>query len=122
MFYEHATGKFVGRAGLHAEVIHEKDERIVSYAVMPEFWKKGFATEMAKGCIKIGFDLLKFPTIICFTRSNNAAAQRVIQKTGFKFEIKREYQHPQCEVTFYRLTNEEYQKSKSEDALLSDYL
>lgn len=122
MFYEKATGKFIGRAGLHAEIIHEKDERIVSYTVMPEFWNKGFATEMAKGCLKMGFDLLKFQSLICFTRSNNKTAKHVIQKTGFKFEIERKYDFPPCEVSFYRLTNEEYQKSKSEDILLADYV
>ena len=44
---EKSTGNFVGLGGLLTRNLNDKDEFEISYSVLPKFWGKGFATEIA---------------------------------------------------------------------------
>jgi len=106
MFYD-KLGNFIGRAGLHPFSIEDQEEIILSYALMPEYWNKGFATEMAESLIKIGFEQLEFESIVCFTQPTNKASRRVIEKSGFKHEktiLEKTGPFKDIELIFYRLT------------------
>lgn len=104
MFHDKQTGKFIGRAGLHPDLIDGVNEIVLSYAIMPEYWNNGYATEMAEACIKIGFEILGFESIICFTQPSNIGSQRVMEKNGFKYEKTIELDQQQ--FVSYRLTNQ----------------
>ncbi|HEY2882336.1 MAG TPA: GNAT family N-acetyltransferase [Pirellulales bacterium] len=79
-------GKFVGRGGLNRAFVAERDEIEVAYAIMPEFWNQGFATEIAKASIEVGFRQLGFSELVTFTLPTNLGSRRVMEKCGFKFE------------------------------------
>lgn len=105
MFHD-KSGNFIGRAGLHTAIIEDKEEIILSYALIPEYWNKGFATEMAQSLVKIGFEELKFESIVCFTPPTNKASQRVIEKSGFTYEkniLEKTGPYKDMEFIFYRL-------------------
>ncbi len=53
-------------------------------AVMPEQWNRGFATEMGRASLEIGFERLGFPEVASWALPNNLASRRVMEKLGFQ--------------------------------------
>ena len=49
VFHRKTDGVFIGRGGLKTYQIDGKDVIGLAYAVMPDYWNQGFATEMAPG-------------------------------------------------------------------------
>jgi [ribosomal protein S5]-alanine N-acetyltransferase len=85
MFHSKKDGQFVGRGGLRNIFVGGHDEVEVGYALMPEFWRQGLATEMAQASVQIGFTELELPELVSFTMPTNIASRRVMEKTGFVF-------------------------------------
>jgi RimJ/RimL family protein N-acetyltransferase len=102
VFRDKVNNQFVGRAGLRNTSVEGVDEVELAYALMGKFWGQGLATEMGEQILKIGFELLKLPNIVCFTLTTNRASQRVMEKLGFKYE--REIIHANLPHLFYRVT------------------
>lgn len=101
IFHDKITGKFVGRAGLQHYLIDEKDEIELLYALMPEFWNKGLATEMGHGIIQLAFQEYKLSSLVCFTLPENKASLRVIEKLGFVYE--KDIMHVHLQHRLHRL-------------------
>jgi len=81
------SGSFIGRAGLrHADVEGMLDEIEVLYALMPEHWGQGLATEAACECLRIGFEQLRLQEIVGFTLPTNLGSRRVLEKSGLTYE------------------------------------
>jgi len=106
VFRDKADGEFVGRGGLRNTHVGGNDEVELAYALMPEFWGKGLATEMAQASLKVGFEQLGLVDVVCFTMTTNRASQRVMEKVGFKYE--RDIIHADLPHVFYRLTADEW--------------
>lgn len=85
MAHDRATGAFAGRGGLRRVVIESRPEVEVGYGFMSEYWGRGLATELAVESIRVAFDELKLPELVCFTLPTNRASQRVMQKAGFRY-------------------------------------
>jgi len=81
-----SDGAFVGRGGLRHVHIGGHDEVEVAYALMPEFWGRGLATEIARALLKIGFEQLALGQLVTFTLTTNQASRRVMEKVGFTLE------------------------------------
>jgi ribosomal-protein-alanine N-acetyltransferase len=62
----------------------------LGYRLLPEYWNKGFATEVASAWVRECFHRLDFKILIAFTHPGNLASIRVLEKVGFKFS-HREY-------------------------------
>jgi RimJ/RimL family protein N-acetyltransferase len=86
IFRDKTTNEFIGRGGLKKIHLEGKDEVEVLCAVMPQFWGKGFALEMAKKSIEVAFEHLNLDHLICFTWTENKKSQKVIEKAGFQKE------------------------------------
>jgi [ribosomal protein S5]-alanine N-acetyltransferase len=86
IFHSKATGCFVGRGGLRNVFVGGHDEVEVAYALMPEFWNQGLATEIAQASVEIGFMQCELPELVSFTLPTNVASRRVMEKAGFRFE------------------------------------
>jgi RimJ/RimL family protein N-acetyltransferase len=86
VFRDPANGRFVGRAGLRHDTVDGKEEVELAYALMAEFWGNGLATEMARTCLKVGFENLGLGEVVCFTLTTNAASRRVMEKVSFTYE------------------------------------
>jgi ribosomal-protein-alanine N-acetyltransferase len=50
-----ASGRFMGRGGLRQVTIDNAPEVEVGYTLLPEFWNRGFATELARVSVAQGF-------------------------------------------------------------------
>jgi [ribosomal protein S5]-alanine N-acetyltransferase len=96
-----AENQFVGRAGLKSADVEGKHEVELAYALLPEFWGRGLATEISEAILKLAFEDLGLAEVICFTLTTNAASRRVMEKLGFRFE--REGVHANLSHVFYRL-------------------
>lgn len=86
IFRDKTNGNFVGRGGLRHIDVDGNDQIELAYALMPAYWGKGLATEMAKAILKVGFEALNIKEVVCLTLTTNQASQRVMQKVGFQYE------------------------------------
>src|SRR5262249_56597979 len=81
-----ATDSFLGRGGLRYQIVDGREEVELGYGFAPEAWGRGLATELAHESVRVAFDVLKLPELICFALPTNRASQRVMEKVGFTFE------------------------------------
>jgi RimJ/RimL family protein N-acetyltransferase len=95
-----ATNTAVGWGGLQWTYVSELDEVEVAWAITPERWGQGLATELAEASISTGFASLGLREIIAFTLPHNIASRRVMEKTGFVYE--REIVHALLPHVLYR--------------------
>jgi ribosomal-protein-alanine N-acetyltransferase len=97
---DRSSGELVGRGGLQHTWATGRNEVEVAWAVLPELWGRGLATELARASIGAAFGVLGLPDVIAYTRPDNVASRRVMEKTGFKFE--RVFVTEEVEQVLYR--------------------
>jgi [ribosomal protein S5]-alanine N-acetyltransferase len=98
--------RFVGRGGLKRVQLAGRDEVEVGYGVAREFWGQGLAGEIAAASIRVGFQVLGVPELVCFTLTTNSRSKRVMEKAGFRYERAGEY--ASLPHVFYRLRREDW--------------
>jgi ribosomal-protein-alanine N-acetyltransferase len=86
LWHTRADGSFVGRGGLHSVFVGGHDEIEIGYALMPEFWNQGLATEIAQASVNVAFNDLGLSELVSFTLPTNLASRRVMEKCGLSFE------------------------------------
>lgn len=79
------SGAFVGRGGLRRVVVGGAEEVEVGYALLPEYWSRGLATELARECVRVGVEILGLAELVAFTLPTNAASRRVMERVGFTY-------------------------------------
>jgi RimJ/RimL family protein N-acetyltransferase len=85
IFSEREGGVVIGRCGLRWVVVDGADEVEVGYMVDPERWGRGYATEMTRAVVEVGF-ALGLDDIVAFTLPNNVGSRRVMEKSGLAYE------------------------------------
>lgn len=55
----------------------------IGFALLPDFWNKGFAFEAAEAVLK---NASNFPRILAITSLDNEASINLLQRLGFRFE------------------------------------
>lgn len=85
IFRERGSGAFAGRAGLRNVTIEGRGEIELLYAVMPEFWRSGYGTEIARALLGIARDA-GIKEVVAFTLPANLGSRRVMEKAGMRFE------------------------------------
>jgi RimJ/RimL family protein N-acetyltransferase len=96
------TGEFVGYGGLRS--LSGMPEVVYHFA--KRHWGKGFATEMARACLRYGFVQRGFERIVAIAKPGNAASIHVMQKLGMHFEQQTSYYD--IEVVEYSITADEF--------------
>lgn len=79
----------------------------IVFLLKKTFWGKGLASEAARACLKYGFEHLKFGLIVGMTRSENIAAQRVLERIGMKYDNDVRYMDLDCVA--YTILPEDFQ-------------
>ncbi|MDX1945405.1 MAG: GNAT family N-acetyltransferase [Pirellulaceae bacterium] len=97
---ELASGAFVGRVGLRHCRVEGTPEVELLYTLLPEFWNRGFATEVSREVLRIGLLVLQLPTIVAYTQPHNLASRRVMEKCGLVYE--RPFTHANLPHVLYR--------------------
>jgi RimJ/RimL family protein N-acetyltransferase len=85
LFFENATGSFVGRCGLRRATVRGRRTVELLYAVRPELWGAGYATEMAAVSMTHARQL-GLEEVVGFAAVTNGASRRVLEKAGLRFE------------------------------------
>jgi ribosomal-protein-alanine N-acetyltransferase len=80
---EKNTEKIIGWCGL--KYSPEVDEYDIGFRFFRDQWNKGYATESAKACIKLGFEEKNLPMIVGRAMKLNVASIRVLVKSGLTY-------------------------------------
>ena len=91
---ERAGDRFVGFVGLHrfdfdADFAPGVE---IGWRLLPEYWGRGYAPEMAAACLVYAREVLRLPGVFAFTAVQNGPSERVMRKIGMQ-RVK-EFDHP----------------------------
>ena len=79
--FEKASGIFVGSFAFIP--VEKTNDSQLGYALLKEYWGKGFATELMRDGIKHVFEKTKLNEVYGLTQAENIASQKVLLKVGF---------------------------------------
>lgn len=77
-----ASEEVVGEAGLRHLTVDGVVEVELAYAIFPELWGRGLATDAARACVTIGRDWLGLHSVVALTLPWHLASQRVLRKAA----------------------------------------
>ncbi len=97
---DRASCEMVGRGGLQRTHVGGRDEVEIGWAIVPERWGQGMATEMALAAVELAFGPLGLDQIVAFTLPDNFASRRVMMKAEFVYE--RDIMHAGLPHVLYR--------------------
>ena len=83
---DRSTGELVGRGGLQYTDALGGYAVEAAWAIVPERWGRGLASELARASVKVAFDSLRLEELIAITLPDNAASRRVMEKAGFRYD------------------------------------
>jgi len=91
----------IGRAVLRHLSVDDVDDVETGYAFYEPYWGRGYATEITRACLELGFENLDLPSIVAVTTPENAGSQHVLRKCGFQHE--REFQREDETLCLFRI-------------------
>ena len=80
------SGEFVGRGGLQWTKVEGEATIEVGWALIPAWWGRGLATELAQASVDAAFGELALDRLVAFTLPHNISSRRVMEKSGFGYE------------------------------------
>jgi [ribosomal protein S5]-alanine N-acetyltransferase len=101
-------GRLLGRCGLLAQEVDGERHVEVGYALAPEFWGRGYATEAATASRDWAFRTLDVPHVISLIAPDNAASIAVAERNGMRFWKTADFRGHHVRV--YRITRDEWDK------------
>lgn len=100
VLFDHSDGSFVGRAGLHWTEVEGQRVIELAWALLPEWWGRGLATEAAVAAIGVARER-GIERLVAFTLISNVASRRVMHKAGLR--LLREIEHAGLPHVLYEL-------------------
>jgi RimJ/RimL family protein N-acetyltransferase len=79
------SNKVIGQGEINVRDIENRNGEI-SYIINPQYWGKGYATEVASGLVNYAFTELNLHRIYATCDPRNVASSRVLEKVGMKCE------------------------------------
>ena len=88
----------------------------IGWRLLPEYWRKGYASEAGSALLAHGFNDLGLDEIVSFAVHDNHASTGVMRRIGMVAEPDRDFDHPRVPDThpelkrhaFYRITREQW--------------
>lgn len=99
-----ATGEFIGQAGVMRRVVYGAEVYYLSYLLLKEFWRQGYASEAVRRILDNAFDVLQVPKVIALIRPENRSSIRLAERLGLIFESAA--QHAGFEQYVYTLSRQ----------------
>ncbi|HTV96253.1 MAG TPA: GNAT family N-acetyltransferase [Steroidobacteraceae bacterium] len=89
------TREFIGCVGLN---IPRRDLPVspcveILWRLARAHWRRGFATEAARGATRVGFEVLRLPEIVAFTVPSNGRSRAVMERLGMQMDAAT-FEHP----------------------------
>lgn len=98
-----ADGRFMGRAGLMETTVADETAVEVFYALLPEYWGRGYGSEIAASFVAYARERLRLESLAAFALLDNTPSRRVLEKSGFIYRdeiIKAELPHARYRLVF----------------------
>jgi RimJ/RimL family protein N-acetyltransferase len=73
----------------------------IGYALLPEFWSKGYASEAATAVLDYGRQVLKLNRIVAIVTPDNESSIKLLKRIGLKFESKMRAPEDGAELDVY---------------------
>ena len=80
------TNRLIGHAGLLTQKIDHSIELEVAYSLLPDYWKKGYATEAALKCKAVAFERDYCKKLVALISPSNSPSIAVAKRLGMKKE------------------------------------
>lgn len=78
------TGEPIGICGfVKRDALPQPD---LGFALLPEYWSRGYAFETAAALLEYGKETLGFGEVLAITTPGNESSENLLMKLGFKFE------------------------------------
>jgi ribosomal-protein-alanine N-acetyltransferase len=106
-------GRLLGRCGLLSQEVEGERQVEVAYALAPELWGRGYATEAARASRDHAFRTLDAPQVISLILPENAASIRVAERNGMTFWKTADHRGYHSRV--YRITRAEWERLPDAD-------
>ncbi len=103
------TGELIGCGGIILQPTDHGIEPEIGYQVRRDQQGRGYATEMARGCMKYAFEVLKADHIISLIRPDNLRSRRVAEKNGLV--VDREFLWRDQLHLVYRMTKSQWEST-----------
>jgi len=84
-------GKLVGMCGLLIQTVDEILELEIGYSILPEYWRKGYASEAAQKCKAYVFEHNLSDSIISIIHIDNIGSQKVAINNGMHLDKTTSY-------------------------------
>jgi ribosomal-protein-alanine N-acetyltransferase len=84
-WFDRATGAFVARGGLGSTLVEGEPVIELGWAVVPERWGQGLATELGAAAVGEAAEL-GIPELVAFTHVDNVGSRRVMEKLGMTYD------------------------------------
>ncbi|WP_301008199.1 glutamine-hydrolyzing GMP synthase, partial [Helicobacter sp. UBA3407] len=113
---EKQSGSIIGNAGLnHTEIsLKGKTQKIVEigYLLHRDFWGKGYGSEVARMCVKYGFETLGLEEVYCLIKEDNKASIKVAKRLGMQKvgEYPKSYKGKKISHFVFRLEKKVWQE------------
>ena len=82
------TNQLIGQCGLLIQTLENKERLEIGYAILPEFWNQGYASECAIKCKNYAFESNYVKSLISMIHVDNLSSEKVALKNGMAFEKK----------------------------------
>lgn len=115
------TGKFIGFVGLsvpHRPLPFSPCVE-VGWRLARRYWGFGYASEAARGCLRVGFERLRLPEIVSFTALLNLRSRAVMERIGM-YNAHADFEHPALPEghplrphCLYRLTDDAWRRRQA---------
>lgn len=102
------TSQPIGHAGLVPQTVDFTEEIEIGYWISPNYWGKGFATEVAKALKNYGEGQLHLHRMISLIQVGNKASQKVAVHIGMEKEKEIELNGKQVNIFSTRNNAENY--------------
>ncbi len=104
----------IGTVGLHKDDHRPgTGARQLGYALSPDYWKKGYATEAALAVLKYAFERNLYRLVTAYCYPENTPSKKLLEKIGFSYEgcLRKSYvlfDGTIHDLDCYSITAEEY--------------
>ena len=86
-----ANGQFIGMGGILPRELNGIKEYEIAYSLKPNFWGKGYATEIAKKMKRFGCEYINTNRFISIIDIGNVESANVARKNGMNVLLRTEY-------------------------------
>ena len=85
------TGAFIGQCGLLIQEVDGQRELEIGYSILPDFWRRGYATEAATKCKEFAFSKGFSESLISIIHKDNLPSIKVALAVGMHFDTSTFY-------------------------------